>query len=158
MITPELYIKNGKLRKSLVMLKLGRVSMKWELRFLMIFLAIISMFISGCAGLGNNISAINNLIKLGRNDKLKQKALKQETANFQKVKMLIDNNKIKDGISAKSAIKKFGEPVVVLSTSKGEKWAYKPADADWIGGEKIYLFFNQEDSLVDWECINCKSE
>lgn len=114
------------------------------------------MSISGCVRLGSNISAIKNLIRLGRNDKLKQQALKQETANFERIKMHIENNKIKSGISAKSVINKFGEPVTVLSESKGEKWAYKHADADWIGGEKIYLFFDKEDSLVNWECVNCK--
>ena len=130
--------------------------MEPKLRFLMFFLIIISMCISGCVGLGSNISAIKNMIRLGRNDKLKQQALKQETANFETIKMHIENNKIKSGISAKSAINKFREPILILSETKGEKWAYKPADADWIGGEKIYLFFDQEDSLVDWECVNCK--
>ena len=96
------------------------------------------------------------LIQLGRNDKLKQRALNQETKNFKRVKNYIDSNKIKMGISTKSAIKRFGEPVVVLSETEGERWAYKPSDADWIGGEKIYLIFDEESSLSDWECVDCK--
>ena len=116
----------------------------------------ISIGIYGCVGSGANISGIRTLMKLGQNDKLKQRTLKLETRNFQRVKKYIVNNRIKTGISAKYAIKKFGEPVSVLSKPEGEKWAYKPSDADWIGGEKIYLFFDNEGSLLDWECVNCR--
>jgi len=116
----------------------------------------ILIFTYGCAGLSQKKDTLKMLIQLGRNDKLKQRALNQETKNFKRVKNYIDSNKIKMGISTKSAIKRFGEPVVVLSETEGERWAYKPSDADWIGGEKIYLIFDEESSLSDWECVDCK--
>ena len=122
--------------------------MKSKLRLLRIFLIIISIGISGCAGLGGKVNTLQMLRKLGQNDKLKQRVLKQETANFQRVKNYIDSNKIKRGISTKFAIKKFGEPVLVFSDPEGEKWIYKRSDVDWIGGEKIYLFFDKQGSLV----------
>ena len=129
--------------------------MKSKFILLWTFLIVISMGISGCVGTGANVSGLKMLVQLGRDNKLKQRALKQETKNFQSVKKYIDDNKIKKGISAKYAIKKFGEPVLVLSDSEGEKWAYKRSDVDWVGGEKIYLFFDKEGKLLDWECVNC---
>ena len=33
------------------------------------------------------------------------------------------------------------------------KWVYKPGYSSY-GGEKIYLFFDQNDELVDWEHRN----
>ena len=95
------------------------------------------------------------LRSLGHNDKLKQQALRQETVIFQRLKNYIETNRIKKGASGKSVMRKFGEPVSVLTDIDGEKWAYKPRDADWIEGEKIYLFFNAKSYLIDWECANC---
>lgn len=114
--------------------------------------------ILGCAPLSRKVETLQMLRRLGHNDKLKQQVLKQETIFFQRLKNYIDTNKIKKGISGKSAIKKFGEPVSVLAGLTGEKWAYKPQDADWINGEKIYLFFNTQSRLIDWECVNCSKQ
>ena len=130
--------------------------MEAGLRILRISLLIIPLALSGCAGLASKRDTIKMLIALGRNDKLKQQALNQETKNFKRLKNYINNDKIKKGISAKSATKKFGEPVVVLSETKGERWAYKPSDANWIGGEKIYLFFNEVGKLFEWDCVDCR--
>lgn len=123
---------------------------------LSIFLIIITIGITGCVGPGANTKALPMLIRLGRNDKSKEQAEKQETKNFRRLKNYIEKSKIKKGVSTKSAISKFGQPVALLSESKGERWAYKPSDANWFGGEKIYLFFDKNGNLVDWECVNCK--
>ncbi len=128
--------------------------MKSKLPLLKIFLIIISMGISGCIGLGKKIETLQMLHELAQNDKLKQQALEQETANFQKVKDYIDSNKIKRGISVGSAIEEFGEPVLVFSESEGEKWIYKRSNVEWVGGEKIYLFFNKQGILTNWEYVN----
>lgn len=130
--------------------------MKIKSIFLFTYLIIALLITSGCVGLGGNVGALRLLVKLGQNDKLKQQTIKQETENFRKIKDYINSNKIEKGMSSELAVKKFGKPILVLSDSGAEKWSYKPSDADWIGGEKIYLFFNNEDKLFDWECVNCK--
>ncbi|MBU0548896.1 MAG: hypothetical protein KKH80_00565 [Candidatus Omnitrophica bacterium] len=109
----------------------------------------------GCISPNTNISGIRNLARLGGNDQLKEKALQEETANFLKVKDYIDNKKMEAGLNAKSCIRKFGKPVVITSYPEGEKWIYKQSSVDWIGGEKIYLFFDAQKYLTSWECINC---
>jgi len=122
---------------------------------LLIFSLVIVLTNSGCAQVGRKVDTLQMLRRLGHNDKLKQQALNQETANFQRLKNYIQTNKIKPGISIRSALGKFGEPVSVLTEPEGQRWAYKSSDADWLGGEKIYLFFDLKNSLVDWECVNC---
>jgi hypothetical protein len=121
-----------------------------------IFLLIISIGICGCATSGINVGAVKTLAKLGQNDKLKQKALRQETANFNKLKNYIEDNKIKKGISEKQAIKKFGEPVVGFDELDFQSWIYKAAESSWFGGEKIYLYFDKKGKLTGWECVDCK--
>ncbi|MGD9015720.1 MAG: hypothetical protein PVI33_06835 [Candidatus Omnitrophota bacterium] len=110
---------------------------------------------SGCVQVSRKVDTLQMLRRLGHNDKLKQQALNQETANFRRLKSYIQENEIKSGISAGTALKKFGHPVSVLTDREGQSWAYKPSGVDWVGGEKIYLFFDQKGSLVDWECVNC---
>jgi hypothetical protein len=118
------------------------------------FIIILSISLSGCASSKVNISGVRLLAQLGKNDKAKQRAERQETLNFQRVKTCLDKNKMKKGISSRQAIKRFGEPVVVLAETKGEKWIYKSSGVDWLGGEKIYLFFDREGRLTGWEYIN----
>ena len=119
------------------------------LKFALVFIPVIFL---GCASV--NISAIQMLIKLWQNDKLKQQALKEETENYNTLKQYITNNKIEQGLASNFIIDNFGEPVIILPYSEGEKWAYKPAEADWIKGEKIYLFFDKYGKLTNWGCFD----
>lgn len=123
-------------------------------RYLLPFLFIGIVSISGCANLRGNMNTIQTLIELGKSEKDKEKILKQETMNFEKVKKYINSNKIEKGISKDIAVKKFGEPVLIFSEPEAERWAYKAADASWLSGEKIYLFFDKDAKLVKWECVN----
>ena len=112
------------------------------------------MNLSGCAGLSHKMDAIHTLIGLGQNEKLKARAIKQETENFHKVKRYIIEGKIKKGITKEAASKKFGQPVVILSENSGQEWIYKPGQASWLEGEKIYLYFNESGMLEEWECVD----
>ncbi|MFC1658867.1 hypothetical protein ACFL1D_05745 [Candidatus Omnitrophota bacterium] len=110
----------------------------------------------GCASVSQKAETLRMLRSLGANDKLKQQQLSQETKNFQKIKKYIEERRIKEGVSRNYAIRAFGEPVVILPLSQGEKWAYKPRGADWFAGEKAYLFFDANHRLVSWECADCQ--
>lgn len=120
---------------------------------------IICISLTGCANLGKKTSSMRNLIKLGQDAKAKEKTLQQETLNFQRVKTQIINNKITEGISRDTALKRFGEPILIFPQTEGERWIYKPSQAGWVGGEKIYLFFNINGDLLSWKCVNlnCRS-
>ncbi|NQU73826.1 MAG: trehalose-phosphatase, partial [Candidatus Omnitrophica bacterium] len=110
--------------------------------------------ISGCVGTKGG--AVGTLLEVGRSEKYKQEALKQETTSFNRVKKYILENTIKKGISKKAAINKFGRPVLMTPKEGYEKWAYKPGDSDWFGGEKIYLFFDKDDKLISWKVVNAE--
>ncbi|MFH1338665.1 MAG: hypothetical protein ABIH40_02315 [Candidatus Omnitrophota bacterium] len=113
---------------------------------------LISCFISfsGCA----KMSAVNTLIELSRNEKLKAREIKQETENFYNVKRYITEGKIQKGITKEAASGKFGEPAAILSRNGSQEWVYKPGRASWFEGEKIYLYFNEGGALEKWECVD----
>jgi len=111
--------------------------------------------ILGCTQFGKRLETLQMFRSLSRNEEIKQQALNQETKNFLRIKNYIDTNKIKKGTSARVIIKQCGEPVTILAEPGGERWVYKRRDVAWVGGEKIYLFFDINDTLVNWECINC---
>lgn len=112
------------------------------------------MVISGCANLGQRMEILSRLIELNKNEKYKTKAIRQETINFKRVKRYINQGKIEKGISKDMAISKFGEPVLIFTEAEGQGWVYKAGNTDWFKGEKIYLFFDQDDTLINWECID----
>lgn len=93
-------------------------------------------------------------MQVGKSDKLKERALHEETVNFLRVKKHIEDNTIEKGISKERALKLFGKPVIVFSKEYGDKWVYKEGQSDWFEGEKIYLFFNPNGELEYWEIIN----
>ena len=130
-------------------------SLLW-LRFILLIIILLVGSL-GCAARNANVPALKMLVRLSKDNKLKQKALEQETKNFRSLKNYINSNKIESGISTKYAVKHFGEPVLIFTESNNkERWAYKPHDANWIGGEKIYLYFDEKGSLLNWECVNCR--
>jgi len=110
--------------------------------------------ISGCTGAKG--AGISTLMEVGRSEAYKQKALKQETASFNRVKKYIGKNRIKKGISKKAAMRKFGKPVLMTPKEDYEKWVYKPSDSNWFGGEKIYLFFDKDNKLIRWQVVNAE--
>ena len=125
-----------------------------RIRAFIFYVALISYTIclAGCAVKIENIAGFKNLVQLSLNNKTKEKSLKIETANFKRLKKYIDSDKLKKGVSAKYTRKKFGEPLLITTDSK---WVYKPANASWIEGEKIYLMFDENGLLTNWECDNC---
>ncbi|MFH1578155.1 MAG: hypothetical protein ABIC18_03685 [Candidatus Omnitrophota bacterium] len=123
---------------------------------LTIFLIAASMLILGCINPNSNTRSLILLSQLAKDAKCKQMILKQETESFQKAKTYLTENKIRKGFSVESAVKEFGNPVLIVQGEKEIRWVYKPSDVNWIGGEKIYLFFDQANSLIDWKCINCR--
>jgi len=107
----------------------------------------ILFFLGGCVSL----SSLKTLIELGKSDKIKQKALEEETKSFLKLKEAIEEGLLKEGLSKKEVLKLYGEPVITLSRDEIEKWVYKKGQESWFGGEKIYLFFGKDSKLRGWE-------
>ncbi|MFH1665407.1 MAG: hypothetical protein ABIA77_04590 [Candidatus Omnitrophota bacterium] len=93
------------------------------------------------------------LIEVGKKNQEMEKELKGETGAYEKVRKALDKGRFEKGEAAADIIRKYGEPVIVLQDEKGggQKWVYKPAQASFWSGEKVYLLFDENDALVDWE-------
>lgn len=117
----------------------------------------VAIAISGCANLGQRTEILSRLIELNKNEKYKAKVIRQETINFKRVKRYINKGRIEKGISKALAVSKFGEPVLAFPEAEGQKWIYKAGNTDWFSGAKIYLLFDQDDTLINWECIDMDS-
>ena len=122
-----------------------RTKMEW------LFLLSIWLILAGCVSPNFNFSGLKNIANLGVNDKLKQQAVDQETKNFNKLRKLIKSSNSEKVILKKLAAKQFGKPIISFPYQEGEAWVYKAGYTQWIGSEKIYLFFDKNESLIDWK-------
>jgi len=84
-----------------------------------------------------------------------QKEYNEETKNFDRVKRAVDSGSIKKGQNKDEILKQYGEPVVMTkdSSSKKEKWVYKPATSSFFDGIRIYLFFNDDGALDEIKVV-----
>ena len=112
----------------------------------------ISLCLMGCGG-GGTLSGINTLQSLGKNMAAQEKAVQKETNRYEKLKKAILEGELKKGMPARKLIKRFGEPSVVLSEPNRKKYVYKPGDGSWFSGEKIYLYIDTQNTLVQGECL-----
>jgi len=120
---------------------------RMRLRFLG---GILLISFTGCVSL----SSLKPLIELGKSCKLKEKALKKETENFLRIKEAIERGELKKGLSKKEFLKDYPIPVVVIPEDNQERWVYKRGESSWFSSDKIYLFFNSEHILQDWQIKN----
>ena len=110
--------------------------------------------LEACTSLG----PLKTLIQLGKNQKLQQKALDQETENFRRVRAYLNSNTIEQNIAQEEALELFGYPVLIIPREEGERWIYKESESSWFGGEKVYLYFNKEGRLTSWEYLEATEE
>ncbi|MCM8786556.1 MAG: hypothetical protein NC935_00665 [Candidatus Omnitrophica bacterium] len=113
-----------------------------------LILAVNILLVFGCG------SAIGTLIELSHNEKLKEKAAKEEAEKFERLKFYIFENKLQRGASKKFVIEKIGYPNLEYLTETGIKFVYFKGTP--LSDEKIYLFFDKNGSLINLECIKCK--
>ena len=87
-----------------------------------------------------------------------EEELKEETESYSNVKKAIDQEKIKEGQSAQVIAKQFGAPSIKLVENDKihKRWVYKKGGTSYFEGEKIYLFFDENNKLVGWENIPAK--
>ncbi len=92
------------------------------------------------------------LIELGRKNREMEKELEGETSSYGEIRDALDEGRLEKGETAADIVKKYGEPVIVLSGEKegGQKWVYKPAQASFWSDEKVYLLFDEKGELEDW--------
>jgi hypothetical protein len=98
-------------------------------------------------------SGLGELKKIAAAQADAQKAYKEETKAFERVKSAIDKGVVKKGITKKDFKKLYGEPVVntVDFDTGREKWIYKPAASTFFSGIKIYIYFDRDSKLDEFK-------
>lgn len=103
-------------------------------------------------------TGIKSLMTFAKDREAMIREYEGETSNYDKIKNAIDKEHLEVGEEAKDIAKKYGDPIVIIPESGGdiERWVYKPGNDSFFKGEKIYLFFDQSQRLMDWDQIDKK--
>ena len=100
------------------------------------------------------VMAAGELVKLkaiGDSLTLMDKESEEENINYQKAQDFINSQDIKEGVSSDFVLKECGEPVA--KADNNTRWVYKPSSSTFFKGEKVYLYFDKDNSLKGWEQI-----
>ena len=84
-----------------------------------------------------------------------QQEYDREDKSYKKAKEFISSPDIKKGLSSDTIVQDLGKPVA--EADNGLRWVYKPSSSTFFEGEKIYLFFNGNGELINWEQIQQKA-
>jgi hypothetical protein len=81
---------------------------------------------------------------------------KRETRSYNLLKKAMESGLLESGAADEEIIKKYGQPVMAMEDAVGDtvRWVYKPSEADYFKGEKIYLFFDKDGKLNRWETVD----
>ncbi|MCK4518813.1 MAG: hypothetical protein KAU12_01715 [Candidatus Omnitrophica bacterium] len=105
-------------------------------------------------GLCGCSQGLMRLIKVGKSQEGFQKELAKETESFEAVKEAIGRGEIKKSQSRDFIRELCGGPVVVIyEENDEEKWVYKPGYATFFDNNKVYLFFDKEGLLKNYEIL-----
>lgn len=112
---------------------------------------VLAFSLHGC-GILIKSDPIETLADQGRQEDLKNKALKEENERFEKVLGALKNGALRKGEPASEIEKKYGAPVVVIPKDEAQSWLYNAKGRGWFKQPKIYLYFDREKKLEKWEC------
>ena len=119
-----------------------------SIKFLIAVAVVINL--SGCL-FKENIQGLKTLKALGHNQKYIARSLKTQERLFRKLTADIKKDKLKPGIPAEVFLSSYGEPVVSKNIpSLGKRFLYRHP-TKYFNSDKIYIYFNQEGRLVNWE-------
>lgn len=96
---------------------------------------------------------LDALIKLSGDRSKMVREYNKETENYDELKKGINHGQLEKGESASSIRKRWGEPVISFleENGQGERWVYKPGEVSFFDDEKIYLFFDAQGTLINWQ-------
>jgi len=117
----------------------------------LICLAVI-LNLAGCL-FKENIEKLSTLKTLGQSQKEIGSYLERQVAAFNRLVEDIKNKKLSLGISQESFIKIYGDPVL-SEEAKGDEakliLLYRHP-TQYFSRQKVYVYFNDSDELIDWE-------
>ncbi|MDP8299022.1 MAG: hypothetical protein P9L88_03885 [Candidatus Tantalella remota] len=105
-------------------------------------------------------TGLKSLIMLSKDRGDMVQSYKKETERHRKLKKAIDHHELKVGEHASKILKKYGPPVITYKEEGGtrEKWAYKPGKETFLNTEKVYLIFDENETLLEWDVIPLKEK
>ena len=125
--------------------------------FSILFFSFLLLNLAGCAAKELLKSEeVQTMREYAEDEKLKKQFLNEQNENFKKLKKAIGEERLKKGLLSREVSVQFGNPVVINSEDKQERWVYK-GRGDWFKAPKVYLFFNEKSQLENWQCLrtNC---
>lgn len=121
-------------------------------KYKILFAAVSIVFI----GLALAYSAdLKTLMEIGASQADIAKTLQRQTSIYNGIKSAIASGALKVGAAAETIRQKYGEPVIDVYDKKRDsnKWLYMPAESSHFKGEKIYLYFDKQNKLTEWEAV-----
>lgn len=108
----------------------------------------IAVFIAGCSTVGglDRLKALS----LSRDDQ--EATIKEQDQKFMRLLNDFSSGKIEKGATKDKIIQAYGEPILIKELKKDssveQEWMYRHP-AQFFGSEKVFLYFNSKDELVD---------
>ena len=84
----------------------------------------------------------------------KEKQLAEEEASFQSIRAALAAKTLATGAASKSVAKQYGKPIDVSPEGSGKKWLYRSRHGQWLERPWLYLYFDEKNTLVRWECFH----
>ncbi len=120
-----------------------------------IVLVLMLMMVSGCA----KAKYLKQLLILkGLADEQTEMAhyVEAKDQTFQLMLAEMEAGRIEDYSSKTKVLRTFGNPIFIKqveeSTELMESWLYRYS-TDFFGSDKIYLYFDEDETLVDWKYV-----
>jgi len=118
-------------------------------------LCLIVMFSAGCAKLAN-MQELLTLKAYSDEQEGQEEYVKEQDVKFEKLLAVVKSGDIENYFTQTQITKAFGEPVFRREAERdgvaAEVWLYRYA-IRFFDSDKVYLYFNEEKKLKDWEHI-----
>jgi len=112
----------------------------------------IAIFMCGCIS-SEDMQGLMTLKSVANSQAQQEKFVKAQEARFQKLLRYVENNKLNTGQSKRWVLAAFGQPHLLKELKddppKVEYIMYRHPD-EFFGSERVYLYFDNDDTLVDW--------
>ena len=112
---------------------------------------LILIFISGCG------ESVNALVNVSKEQEFQQRFVAQQKDKFKLLLVDIEGGHLKKGISKQQVIGRYGEPVIEQAEDTVTGCLYRDP-LDFFASQKVYLYFGQDDNLVNFEVRVTKQE
>ena len=119
---------------------------------------VVIIFCCGCAKL-RHFKQLLTLKSFAKEQGQLDQYVEERDKKFEELVKVYKTNSLNQFADKGSILDKFGEPIMIKDTirndQKLELWFYR-YEMKFFDSEKIYLYFDQEDKLVDWEYIEAR--